>query len=95
MNLGRLSYNARLVFAAIAEGKKLRVPRDGSRAELKDPPNYPQSFGQVCIDPAIVKELIGSGLLHKITPHGTENRMGWIELGFTDGYAADYYCCEF
>jgi len=94
VRLDTLSYSSRLAFAAIAEGKKLRVPRDGSPARLVDPPIHDQTYGQVPIDRAVVLELLKSGLVHKLSRWGHGDRLGWVALGFTDGDVADYYCCE-
>lgn len=92
-----LSADARAIVRYLGTGFKLRVPHDGSMAELVSP----EGSSKTVEDP-VVKELISSGQVHKLTELGEPPirseerkrargwRCGWREIGL-DGSTADWY----
>lgn len=82
---------ARLVLEAIGVGFRLRVPHDGGRAMLVcSYPELPKREDIGPLEAAPVRELLQSGILHKLTKGRDGNRYGWAELGL-DGTDADLY----
>lgn len=80
----------------IGSGFRLRVPHnedaaptlvDGIAIQCKQQPRE-----SIVVSTAQAEQLIGSGLLTKLTEHGEGQRLGWRSAGY-DGDVADWWVC--
>ena len=79
----------------IGKGMRLRVPHDGPLPGLvPDPRGFPEAGKPEPVSHAMVRHLIRSGLLWKMTEQTIGDsqsfRIGWKEAGM-DGDVADWY----
>jgi hypothetical protein len=97
--LGQLSKAAAGILHQIGTGMVLRIPKNGYGPELHC--DYETEHAVMTLDGEdnvkAVRELIQSGLIHKLTelgepPDGDTRRLGWRELGL-DGGVADWWVC--
>jgi hypothetical protein len=97
--LGQLSTAAAGILHQIGTGMVLRIPKSGYGPELHC--DYETEHALMLLEGEdnvkAVRELIQSGLIHKLTelgepPDGDTRRLGWRELGL-DGDVADWWVC--
>lgn len=81
---------ARLVVEAIGHGFRLRVPFDGTAAELVNSYRVEEAIIGP-LDASVVSELLNSGLLHRLAEHPEGSRVGWRGQGL-NGEKAAFYC---
>lgn len=93
MTTKQFSPEAQNALAQIGKGFRLRIPHDGTAPTLvygypKDPTRKP---APVDVSAAVASELLGSGVMYKLTRDGVGQRGGWFANGL-DGARADFYC---
>jgi len=90
-----LSKQAQHVVDLIGKGWRLRVPHPGGGGALVidtlGPPGAWRRNPSATVAPEVVRELLDSGRLHKLTRHRIHDRLGWEERDL-DGLEADWYC---
>ena len=88
-----MSNGAQAIFTLIERGTPLRIPHDPAIApSVVESPHWPVGLQEQIVDRSAVQELLGSGLLHKLSENGEGARVGWKYIGL-DGSIADFWVC--
>ena len=98
-----LSVGARLVLTNLGP-MILRIPKTGFGATLVRLPgwrgrtkiqshHYQLTSAMWNVDALVVRELLEHGVVSALGEHAVDSRVGWRDLGLTDGDVADYYLC--